>query len=297
MLESFLQHVWEVSIVGVIILFAAYYFFCARKILDINKQIKNVDAVKESESLKPLWTAFEKTLTDKKYSTIDAAEIFNTQNLTRGMNMTFWQNFGGIFTGLGILGTFAGLTFGLSGLDVTRGDIDVLKDGIKNLLSGVESAFVTSLVGIGASIVYSFIHHALIKNFQEKIQSLADKLDEKFPRRSAEDWLAQNYSETQEQTAALKNIGADIGSQKTILQNIGEDVASVILDGLDEKLENFSDKICAAIDNLGAGGAEKIGEIFTKGVGAQMERFSAALDRFSDGIDDKLKTPKIFLES
>lgn len=35
---------------------------------------------------------FEKTLTtvgDKIYSTIDAVEIFNPQNLTRGMNITF----------------------------------------------------------------------------------------------------------------------------------------------------------------------------------------------------------------
>ena len=29
--------------------------------------------------------------------------------------MTFWQAYGGIFTGLGILGTFIGLTYGLSG--------------------------------------------------------------------------------------------------------------------------------------------------------------------------------------
>ncbi|MBD3878739.1 MAG: hypothetical protein SR1Q5_03520 [Quinella sp. 1Q5] len=102
----------------------------------------------------------------------------------------------------------------------------------------------------------------------------------------------------------MQSIGTDISSQKAILQNIGEDVARAIYEGLDERIndaiEKFcdrleekilpqTDKICAAIDNLSSGGSEKIGEIFTKGVGAQMERFSAALDKFSDSIDEKLK--------
>ena len=74
-------------------------------------------------------------------------------------------------------------------------------------------------------------------------------LDEIFPRRSVEDWLVKNDRAVKEQT----------------------------------------DKICAAIEHLGAGGGEKIGKIFSDRVGEQMDRFSAALDRFSDSIDEKLK--------
>lgn len=100
-------------------------------------------------------------------------------------------------------------------------------------------------------------------------------MDETYPRRSIEDWLKDNYTESKEQTTALKNIG--------------EDVSRAISDAFDEKLEMYVESICAAIDKLGSGGTDTIGEIFTKGVGAQMERFSAALDRFSDSIDEKLK--------
>ena len=123
--------------------------------------------------------------------------------------------------------------------------------------------------------------------------------------------LEKSYSESQQQTTELKNIGTDIGSQKAILQNIGEDVARAIYEGLDERMndaiEKFcekleekilpqTDRICAAIDELGkaidklgAGGTDKLGEVISNGVGAQMERFSSALDRFSDNIDAKLK--------
>ncbi|MBR6711750.1 MAG: anti-phage defense ZorAB system ZorA [Selenomonadaceae bacterium] len=282
------MNTWIISGVFIFMLaFAAvyYWFNCRRRILAINDEVERVlkakdiaAALTESKSLAPVWRGFEQTLTktqERAYSTTDAAEFFTPQALTRDMNMTFWQSYGGIFTGLGILGTFAGLTVGLSGVDMTSGNIEVLKDGIKNLLSGVESAFVTSLVGIGGAIVYSVIHHLLIKKFQGNVQALASKLDEIYPRRSIEDWLKDNYTESKEQTTALKNIG--------------EDVSRAISDAFDEKLEMYVENICKAIDKLGSGGTDTIGEIFTKGVGAQMERFSAALDRFSDSIDEKLK--------
>ena len=276
---------WAVSLGVAGILIAAYAYCCGWKIFKYAKEIERVinaqdlvADVKESNLLKPLWTAFEKTLTtvgDKTYSTIDAAEFFNPQSLTRGLNMTFWQSYGGIFTGLGILGTFMGLTAGLSGVDMTSGDIEALKSGIAKLLSGVESAFVTSLVGIGCAILYSVFHHLLMKNFQGNVQTLADKLDEKFPRRSVEDWLsdingttANHFAEAQEQT--------------TVLKNIGEQVTQAIHNALDEKLAEYVESICAAIDNLGAGGESKIGEIFSERVGDKMDRFSAALDKFSD---------------
>lgn len=116
-------------------------FFCARKIFALNAEINAAlnseeisAALEKSELLKPTWQAFEKTLIQtngETYSTIDAAEFFSPPNFTRNMNMTFWQGYGGIFTGLGILGTFGGLTFGLNGVDMTSGDIEMLKEGIE----------------------------------------------------------------------------------------------------------------------------------------------------------------------
>lgn len=355
MLEYFLQHVWGISIGGVFILSVLYVWFCAGKIYALNAEVKNIlqtgsvdAALKDSELLAPVWRNFEKSLTKTKeqtYSTVDAAEFFSPQNLTRGMNMTFWQSYGGIFTGLGILGTFVGLTYGLSKVDVTSEDIEVLKNGVKNLLSSVELAFITSLFGIGSALLYSWIHHSLLVKFQRNVQKLADTLDEKFPRRSAEDWLAENITEakrrivelqsidveSQNQTAALQNIGGQIANgnswleknhaesqsqtaalqsidaesqnqttalqnidieakeQTTALKNIGEQVAEAIHNALDEKLAEYVESICAAIEKLGAGGTEVVGEVFSSKVGAQMDRFSAALDKFSDSIDEKLK--------
>lgn len=193
MLEFFLQNVWEFSIAGVLILGVVYVWFCVKKIRGINKEIESIlnsqdiiSNLKNSKLLAAAWKNFERTLIKlpgKTYSTMDAAEFFNQQSLTRGMNMTFWQNYGGIFTGLGILGTFLGLTVGLSRVVIPKdNDVEVLKTSIAQLLSGVETAFVTSLVGISAALIYSWIHHALLMKFNKNVQTLADKLDEAFPR-------------------------------------------------------------------------------------------------------------------
>lgn len=299
MLEIF-SSLWGLgSLIVAIILFLFWYFFCAREILTLSGEIKkflawlnterefqDIDAeLKNYNRLLPVWKMFEKSLTktnDVAYSTTDSADFFSPQNLTHGMNMTFWQAYGGIFTGLGILGTFAGLTYGLSGVDMTSGDIETLKNGIAKLLSGVESAFVTSLVGIFCAIVYSVAHHQLLKNFQGNVKSLAEKLDEVFPRRSAEDWLADSCRITSDQTNSIKEIGEAV--TQAIYEGLDEKLGEAV-----EKLDPLVEKICEAIENLGAGGTDTVGEIFSDRVGAQMDRFSVALDKFTNSIDEKLK--------
>lgn len=304
-----------ISIVFIcLLLFAAviYWFKCRKKILAINDELEgilkwletpqglqDIDAeFKKYKRLAAIWKNFEKSLTKTKiaaYSTTDAAEFFSPQNLTRGMNMSFWQSYGGIFTGLGILGTFVGLMFGLSGVDITTGDVEILKAGIKNLLLGVETAFLTSLVGIGAAIIYSGYHHHQLTKFHKNVRALNEILDERFPRRSAEEWLGKSYTASQEQTTTLQIISeqSEAGNswleknytasqeQTATLQNVSEQILAAVNNALNEKLDEQTDKICAAIERLGAGGTEAIDRIFANRVGGQLDRFSFALDNFT----------------
>lgn len=60
------------------------------------------------------------------------------------------------------------------------------KSGIAKLLSGVESAFVTSLVGISCAIAYGFVHHRLLRNFRNNLRRMNDRLDEIYPSRNVQ---------------------------------------------------------------------------------------------------------------
>ncbi len=57
---------------------------------------------------------------------------------------------------LGILGTFVGLTYGFYSIDINPDNMDQVYRSITNLISGLSVAFVTSIVGIIAALVFMF---------------------------------------------------------------------------------------------------------------------------------------------
>ena len=73
--------------------------------------------------------------------------------------------------GIGVLGTFAGLAYGLMGINLSSDDIEILKQGIETLVNGASTAFFSSLAGISLSLLFSSTHQ-LFKN------SLSNKINE-----------------------------------------------------------------------------------------------------------------------
>ena len=68
------------------------------------------------------------------------------------VNNLLYDSIPGVFTSLGVLGTFSGILFGLLGFDAN--DLD---SSIPILLGGMQTAFITSVVGIVFSLVFSRI--------------------------------------------------------------------------------------------------------------------------------------------
>lgn len=128
------------------------------------------------------------------FSTIEASAYLNTNNVLSSLNIVYWQNLSGVFTGLGILGTFLGLTVGLENIDLQSTDINVLKAGIGNLLSGLKNAFWTSLLGISAAIGFNIWHGKTMQELKVEINKFAGAIDEFIVREPAEKWLAKNFS-------------------------------------------------------------------------------------------------------
>ncbi|MCG9581070.1 hypothetical protein L1D13_10155 [Vibrio tubiashii] len=81
----------------------------------------------------------------------------------KGLCRTFTLNTPNTLTSLGILGTFAGIVVGL--MDFNPLDID---GSIGTLLSGLKTAFLTSLVGMFCSIVYKSFS-PMFENYDEEV--------------------------------------------------------------------------------------------------------------------------------
>ena len=95
-------------------------------------------------------------------SSCDLDEYINEDLLDRvGMNF-FNSGVPGTLTGIGILGTFLGLSMGLGAF--SGDDIFTISDNVGALLSGMKVAFHTSVYGIFFSLVFNIIYRSLMSN-------------------------------------------------------------------------------------------------------------------------------------
>lgn len=98
----------------------------------------------------------------------DLEEYINDDLLDRvGMNF-FNSGISGTLTGLGILGTFLGLSMGLGSFN--GNDIFTISDNVGTLLSGMKVAFHTSVYGIFFSLVFNIIYRSIMSDAYEKLE-------------------------------------------------------------------------------------------------------------------------------
>lgn len=120
-------------------------------------------------------------------SSCELEEYVNEDLLDRvGLNF-FNSGVPGTLTGMGILGTFLGLSMGLGAF--SGDDIFTISDNVGALLSGMKVAFHTSVYGIFFSLVFNIIYRSLMSDayrtldeflnvFRQTAQPFAAKDDE-----------------------------------------------------------------------------------------------------------------------
>jgi len=115
--------------------------------------------------LKVTWKKFLQTEDEmeKRGLSCPVEDYINTRTVaTIPGNASLSELIPSLLTSLGILGTFIGLTRGLTGLDMT--DANTLMNGIPVLLDGMKAAFVTSLAGISCSLLFSMTNRTILGN-------------------------------------------------------------------------------------------------------------------------------------
>lgn len=101
--------------------------------------------------------------------TCELEEYINEDLLDRvGMNY-FNSGISGTLTGLGILGTFLGLSLGLGSF--SGDDIFTISDNVGPLLSGMKVAFHTSVYGIFFSLVFNFMYRSIMADAYGKLEN------------------------------------------------------------------------------------------------------------------------------
>ena len=169
-----------------------FLLFCKEeyKLYNIKEAIKKLlnndnilDSLKETK-IAPLAETYSKTINiethDGKKSNIPASEYINDYSVCKynKLNLRMLDTAAGTLVGLGLLGTFLGLTLGIKGFDSSN--TERINESIQGLLAGMGTAFLTSLLGMTFSILFTAADKALRHRLYKDVKELTDKLDSEY---------------------------------------------------------------------------------------------------------------------
>ena len=119
----------------------------------------------EEKNLKEAFAKFRGRVKGK--NPCDIEDYINEELLERVGSNYFNSGISGTMTGLGILGTFIGLSLGLG--SVSGDDIYTISDNVGPLLSGMKVAFHTSVYGIIFSLIFNFVYRSIMDDAYGKL--------------------------------------------------------------------------------------------------------------------------------
>ena len=174
------------------VIIIVFLLFCKEeyKLYNIKEAIKKLlnndnilDSLKETK-IAPLAETYSKTINiethDGKKTNIPASEFINDYSVCKynKLNLRMLDTAAGTLVGLGLLGTFLGLTLGIKGFDSSN--TERINESIQGLLAGMGTAFLTSLLGMTFSILFTTADKALRHRLYKDVKELTDKLDSEY---------------------------------------------------------------------------------------------------------------------
>lgn len=195
-------------------------------------------------------------------SSRDAADYFNTSSIIdRNLSIRTFNSLPNILTGLGILGTFMGLAAGIAVAQEGLGqdDIDLMQGALGNLLGGASLAFITSVVGLGLSLIFLTIERLVLGNLNGKLREFVQELESLVVRVTPERILTEQLAQLSDQSNQLKRFNTELAFQ--------------IADALDEKVAG---RLTPALDRL----IESVNELRDQQAAAGQETIQALVEEF-----------------
>lgn len=120
-------------------------------------------------------------------SCTSARDVFDPMTVSHSrLRLDFFRNLPGVFTGIGIIGTFSGLITGLRAFQISQ-DPAVVQRSLESLLSGVWGAFLISAVAIALAIVVTVVEKLVSSALSHHLEVLSGGLDKLFPPRPEND--------------------------------------------------------------------------------------------------------------
>ncbi len=236
-------------------------------------------------------------------ATVPAETYFTKEALVDiQINADYFRHLPGIMTGIGIIGTFSGLVWGLHSFNANNAS-----DSLFPLLKEVTSAFIGSGVAIFAAIVITFWEKITLNRCYKLVEELHNIIDGLFATGAGEEYLARLVSASEKNsshTAALKD--ALIEDLKILMHEVADkhitaqanqsvalagQISEAIKKGLEEPFKelggivktassNQGEAVTGILENLLTAFMAKIDDTF----GQQISGINLAIQKSSDSM-------------
>ncbi|WP_090139990.1 anti-phage ZorAB system protein ZorA [Limnohabitans sp. DM1] len=242
-------------------------------------------AFPEKGELAHLWREYKKTLypmtgesndgiaTVRWASTAPGEVIWNSQlAVDQRVNAEFFKHLPGIFTGMGIIGTFFGLIEGLRTFRVSS-DADVVRSSLESLMHSVGEAFWISAIAISLAIFVTLVEKFFLTTMNGKVDAIAANLDRRFQAAVAEKYLEMTANHTEEAATQLKHLKGEL------------------LKDLRPLLQELSDKHSQTLERLATGLQDRFIETTRAQIEASQHNSDALGKSLSGAITTSLTGP------
>lgn len=212
-----------------------------------------------------------------KHGLIGSCDIedYIHEELLNQAGMNYYNSaISGTMTGLGILGTFIGLSIGLGSFN--GNDIYTISDNVGPLLSGMKVAFHTSVYGILFSLVFQFAHRGVMADAYDKLQDFLAAYRE---------CVEPVVNNTDDNTKAMLVYQANMANSMKQMTELLKGEARQQAESLDRMVQQFTEKLQQAL-----------GTDFDR-LGASLQRAYNAQEVYADNYRTMADTTQALLQS
>lgn len=238
-----------------------------KRIIVINENVINTKYV--PKVIRNKWrNYYDEYNTNTSNVVPDPYDFYNHEDLVyKAGHRKVVETLPSIFVSLGILGTFWGITTGISDID-SQADVEGIQSGINTLLSGMKMAFYSSIAGIILSLLYQVSDRLFFyKLLTVSSDKLLLKIDQAIPIESKSSLLDKIASSQEEQLHDMRSFFTDeflplltSGISEAVSKNLNphleksnrimEQVAENTLDAQSETLNDMVDHFIESLNEI-----------------------------------------------